>query len=308
MILRLSTALCLLAGLASAQTLRFPSNAEMTDEVITQETEFGLPTAPWDGARVPQLPVSGVVTQQAWQINAPGLTSLQLIRPLREQLRDAGFEVLFECETRVCGGFDFRFGIDVLAPPAMFVNLGDFRQLSAWRTAEDGTEEVIALLVSRSPEAGFVQLTRVGQDAGDISRADDQALRRATPIIGLAAGLETQGRAVLEGLAFETGSARLAGSDFSSLQELADYLIENPNLRVALVGHTDAQGSLDGNIALSRRRAASVLERLATEYGVSRQRMEAEGMGYLAPIALNLTPEGREANRRVEVIITSTGN
>jgi len=72
------------------------------------------------------------------------------------------------------------------------------------------------------------------------------------------------------------------------------------------VGHTDAEGSLDGNIALSRRRAASVLERLVTAYQVDRRQMEAQGMGYLAPIASNLTEEGREANRRVEVIVTST--
>lgn len=308
MISRLSIFFCLTACLAEAQTLRFPSNADMTQEVVTQATEFGLPSAPWDGALVPKLPIAGAVTQQAWQIDAPDLTSLQLLRPLREQLRNAGYEVLFECETRTCGGFDFRFGVDVLPPPAMYVNLGDFRQLSAWRTDDEGREEAIALLVSRSQEAGFVQLTHVGEASANVSSSGNPAIRSASPSIGLAASLEAQGRAVLNGLSFETGSARLAGADVPSLQELADYLAENADLRVALVGHTDAEGSLDGNIALSRRRAGSVLERLATDYGVSRQRMEAQGMGYLSPIAPNLTVDGREANRRVEVIITSTEN
>jgi OOP family OmpA-OmpF porin len=49
-----------------------------------------------------------------------------------------------------------------------------------------------------------------------------------------------------------------------------------------------------------------VLERLAGQYGVARSQLEAEGMGYLAPVATNLTPEGREVNRRVEVILLST--
>jgi OOP family OmpA-OmpF porin len=75
---------------------------------------------------------------------------------------------------------------------------------------------------------------------------------------------------------------------------------------VALVGHTDSSGTLGGNIALSKQRAGSVLERLVSDYGANRRQLEAEGMGYLSPIANNLTETGREANRRVEVIITSS--
>jgi outer membrane protein OmpA-like peptidoglycan-associated protein len=87
---------------------------------------------------------------------------------------------------------------------------------------------------------------------------------------------------------------------------LADYLAAQPDLSVALVGHTDASGSLDGNIVISKRRAGSVLERLVSDYGVARRQLDAQGMGYLSPIASNQTQEGRDANRRVEVIVTST--
>ncbi|MDP5359491.1 MAG: OmpA family protein, partial [Paracoccaceae bacterium] len=95
-------------------------------------------------------------------------------------------------------------------------------------------------------------------------------------------------------------------ADYGSLRDLADYLLLHPDRTVALVGHTDSAGSLATNIALSKRRAGSVLERLVTVYGVARRQLEAEGMGYLAPVSSNLTEAGREANRRVEVIITST--
>ena len=44
-------------------------------------------------------------------------------------------------------------------------------------------------------------------------------------------------------------------------------------------------------------------ERLITAYGASRPQLRAEGMGWLAPLATNLTPEGREANRRVEAVV-----
>ncbi|MFB1025868.1 MAG: OmpA family protein, partial [Octadecabacter sp.] len=121
-----------------------------------------------------------------------------------------------------------------------------------------------------------------------------------------AQSLADQGRFILSGLVFETGSAQLGDAIFGSLQDLADYLIANPDRTVALVGHTDFVGSLDGNIALSKRRAGSVLERLATTYDIPRHQLDAQGMGYLSPVATNLTEDGREANRRVEVIITST--
>ncbi len=60
---------------------------------------------------------------------------------------------------------------------------------------------------------------------------------------------------------------------------------------------------LDANIALSKRRAGTVRDRLVNEYGVPPGRVAAEGMGYLAPVASNLTPEGRERNRRVEALL-----
>ena len=87
---------------------------------------------------------------------------------------------------------------------------------------------------------------------------------------------------------------------------LAAFLLADPARQVALVGHTDAVGALDGNIALSKRRAASVLERLATAYDVPRTQMTAEGMGYLAPLTTNRTSEGRDQNRRVEAVLLNT--
>lgn len=294
---------CLSAGAAWAD-LSLPSNATLQAERAFNDSEFALPSAPWDGTTVPTLPIAGSIVQQAWTLAAPGLTTVQIARPLREQLRNQGYEVLFECDTEQCGGFDFRFALDVIAPPDMYVNLADFRQLSAWKSLDDGTEEAVSLLISRSAQAGYVQITQIGANVQQDTKAEAPALRAAAPAGSLAEQLDEQGHAILDGLAFATGSSRLSDDAFSSLQDLAAYLEANPTLKVALVGHTDAEGSLDGNIALSRRRAGSVLERMATEYNVARNRMEAQGMGYLAPVASNLTEEGRTANRRVEVILT----
>ena len=291
-----------------AETLSFPSNASLRNEIESPIDSYAVPTAIWADGVLPVTQVEGRMVQQAWRIEAAQLTTLQILRPLREQLRNDRYRVIFECQTEACGGFDFRFGTKTLPPPQMQINIGDFRFLSARRIGAEGPE-YITLFVSRTAQAGFVQVTYIGQLSGDavISNITAPALRSpGTPeAAGMRERLETYGHAVLADLSFDTGSSQLTPGPYSALQDLADYLRDFPDTTVALVGHTDTSGSLEGNITLSKRRAASVLERLVSEYGVRRSQLAAEGMGYLSPIATNQTEEGRTTNRRVEVIITS---
>lgn len=300
--------LLLLPMQAAAVTLDMPGNATLVVEDVAGLDSYAMPTGAWTTDGLPVLTAAGEVRQQAWRIDAPGLTTLQLLQPLENQLIADGFEVLFTCTDDACGGFDFRFATPVLPAPDMHVDLGDYRFIATQRMV-DGNTELLSLLASRSSSAGFVQVIRVGAaENGPVATAQAPAIRAVSNAItgDLAQELEQNGRFVLTDLAFQTGSAQLGEAMFSSLQDLADYLRTNPDRTVALVGHTDSVGSLDGNIALSKRRAGSVLERLVTTYDIPRRQLEAEGMGYLSPVATNLTEEGRDANRRVEVIITST--
>jgi OOP family OmpA-OmpF porin len=269
---------------------------------------YPLPTAAWDGAAVPTRTIEGAMTRQVWRVAATGLASLQLMRPLREQLRTAGYEVIFECDTQDCGGFDFRFGTPIAPPPAMQVDLNDFRFLSAIKQSDDGLRAV-SLMVSRTPQAGFVQIIRVvtvGVDAPSLTAANDPTARAAAPAPSgdLAQSLIATGHALLDRVAFETGAVTLTDMDMPALRALADYMAQYPDQTISIVGHTDSSGGLDGNIAISRQRAAAVIERLVVDFGAPRARLTAAGMGYLAPIASNLTQEGREANRRVEAVVT----
>lgn len=310
MIRFLAVFLGLWAGGLQAQLLDFPSNATQQANVESPLDSYAMPVGVWQDAAVPVKMIEGTLLQQAWRIDAVSLTTLQLLRPLREQLRNARFQILFECQTEACGGFDFRFGTNTLPPPEMQINIGDYRFLAAERTGADGPEYV-TLFVSRTTQAGYVQVTRVGPEpaeAAPLVAASAPVLRAtdATATVSIADQLDADGFAILDDLTFATGSAQLGEAEFASLQALSDYLLDNPSLTIALVGHTDSAGSLAGNIALSKQRAGSVLERLVSDYAVSRRQLEAEGMGYLSPIASNLTEAGRDANRRVEVIITST--
>lgn len=268
---------------------------------------YAMPIGSWADGDMPTEIGEGQLTQQAWRISATGLTSLQLIRPLRDQLRNDGFTVVFECKDEACGGFDFRFATVVMPPPDMQVNLGDFRFLAARRATSDGIE-LLSIIASRSANAGFVQVTQVGNSQTTTTQANAPALRAPlenADLTDFSTTLIQEGHVILTGLSFESGSAQLAPVEFSILQKLADFLAAEPEIVVALVGHTDSSGSLDGNITLSKRRAGSVLERLVSDYKIPRRQLDAQGMGYLAPIASNLTEEGRDSNRRVEVIITS---
>ncbi|MEP4553568.1 OmpA family protein, partial [Tateyamaria sp.] len=89
------------------------------------------------------------------------------------------------------------------------------------------------------------------------------------------------------------------------LATLAELLQARRGLRIAVVGHTDTEGGLQANINISRARAQAVRSALINTFNAPAAQIDAEGMGYLAPIASNLTPDGRDANRRVEVIVLS---
>lgn len=107
---------------------------------------------------------------------------------------------------------------------------------------------------------------------------------------------------VLRDVVFETGRADLKPGAAERLRPLATYLQANPNVRVRIDGHTDAQGSDAYNQSLSDRRATTVRAALAT-MGVGGARIEAVGHGESQPVADNRTAAGRQQNRRVEVTL-----
>ncbi len=300
---------------AMAALLDFPGNAVLAGEKSNERGSYKVPVGAWQNGELPSVLAEGEVLQQAWKITATGLTSLQILDPLKKQLKDEGFKVVFECETDACGGFDFRFETDVMPEPVMHVDLGDFRFLSAERKTGD-TPEYVTLLVSRSQNAGFVQLVRVGEPADEtelVTSTDNPALTTISEpppadqsALPLEQALQEKGHYILEDLVFQTGSSNLGDGDFASLAALADYIKAHPDRTFALVGHTDAEGSLAGNIALSKKRAASVARRLIEDYGVDKKQISAEGNGFLSPRATNMTEDGRAQNRRVEVIDTTT--
>ena len=298
---------------AGAFTLELPPGSMQTARVLKPNGSAAVPVGEFSAGAVPTVAAQGSILAEAWSFTSGSISTVQIIGDLRDQLTGEGFDIIFECETERCGGFDFRYEIDLLPEPEMHVDLGDFMFLSARRFSVQGRSEFISLMVSRSTNTGFVQMTRISRP-GELEVAIVASTKSAEPAVmptpesvdPLATQLTQLGRVLLEGLSFPTGSTTLGGERFQSLSDLAEYLQSNPGQTVALVGHTDAEGALAGNLALSKQRAASVLERLVSDYGVARAQLEAAGVGYLMPLASNLTQDGRDKNRRVEVVLTST--
>ncbi|MEM9582262.1 MAG: OmpA family protein [Pseudomonadota bacterium] len=300
-----------LAMPAHALDLSFSGPATRTFSETEAFASYKLPIGPFQDGQITTLVAEGPRLQAAWRVESASGTTLGVADNLRQQIEAVGFELLYECETRECGGFDFRFQTDVLPEPDMHIDLGDYRYLAAQRLGA-AVPEYLSLFVSRSAELGYVQMILVGgaEEAGvEVTTRTQSAPPRpsgpAQPLKPLIERLETRGFAVLQDLDFETGSSALGDQSYDSLEILAEYLIANPARTVALVGHTDSEGSLQGNIALSRKRAQSTAN-LLVSLGVDAGQVEADGVGYLSPVASNLTEEGRTQNRRVEVILTST--
>jgi OmpA-OmpF porin, OOP family len=111
-----------------------------------------------------------------------------------------------------------------------------------------------------------------------------------------------QNKWVTHGILFDVNSATIKPESYGTLKEMANVLKEYPDLKVRIIGHTDADGSDATNLELSKKRAASVKESLAKEFGIDEARMETDGKGESEPIDKNDTSAGKANNRRVEFI------
>jgi OOP family OmpA-OmpF porin len=105
---------------------------------------------------------------------------------------------------------------------------------------------------------------------------------------------------VTHGILFDVNSDKIRPESYGSLKEIANVLKENADLKVKIVGHTDADGNDANNLDLSKRRAAAVKRSLTKEFGIDESRMETDGKGESEPIDKNDDPAGKANNRRVE--------
>lgn len=277
--------------------LALPNQAELSLDLRQPMATRNLALGPFQDGGFKQQTVTAPLHDSAYRVAADAdMSTASLLDPLRAQLIAAGFAPLFECETRACGGFDFRYGLDLLPEPEMHVDLGDFRYVLAQKG-----DDVISLMVSRSVNYGFVQVTRMGAWAKPAPRVTESSKSPTTPV---AAALSSGGVVVLDGVVFASGQANLENAQAPALQDLADWMTANPTQKVTITGHTDSSGQAAANLALSLARASALRDVLVTQYQIASARIAAIGAGDTVPLDANDTAEGRTKNRRVEVTVT----
>ena len=104
-------------------------------------------------------------------------------------------------------------------------------------------------------------------------------------------------------LLFTVGSDEVQAGGYTTLAKVAELIGMYDNRQVLIIGHSDAMGDPARNRQLSERRAERVKEILVNYFEIAADRLSTEGLGDTLPIASNATPQGRRANRRVEVLI-----
>ena len=127
-------------------------------------------------------------------------------------------------------------------------------------------------------------------------------LRVATGAADTRNKILSEGKWVTHGILFDVNSDRIKPESYGTLKEVAGVLAESADVKVLIVGHTDADGDDAANMDLSRRRAASVRSALVSEFKIDAGRLDTDGKGETQPIDKNDTAAGKANNRRVEFI------
>lgn len=148
------------------------------------------------------------------------------------------------------------------------------------------------------------------QEAEQARLEAEQALARARELAERVAELEAQQTErglvlTLGDVLFDVGQANLKAGGVRAVEQLATFLNEYPERNVLIEGHTDNTGSVELNERLSLRRADAVRFALI-ERGINVNRIRTAGYGESYPVASNGTSAGRQANRRVEVVISKS--
>jgi OmpA-OmpF porin, OOP family len=246
--------------------------------------------------------VEGEVTKIIYAV-PEGISVLQVQRNYQIALKEAGFEIVYEC----FGGMDEipRSIYTEYSPGTLGVSgknpfHGKDNSYFLARMPEDNGDIYVSahtLLSDRfdgRPAVALQVLEEKPMPTGKVQVDMDAEM--------MAEDIKEKGGVRVYGIHFDTGKATIKEESESVLAEIAALLEQKSDLSLLVVGHTDAVGNMEYNMGLSGERAEAVVEFLASEHGISEDRLSPHGVGPLAPVASNEDEDGRARNRRVELV------
>ncbi|MEM6973975.1 MAG: OmpA family protein [Pseudomonadota bacterium] len=273
----------------------FPG-AKIVDEAAIAYDETLFITGPMESAFVAGdlMTVEGEARMAAYEM-PEGRSVLEAYRAYEKAIAGLGFEPIHSCtKEKECGG-RIHYIIATEGRSNRFPNGHDFRYGVFERTV-NGAREVVHVMASGKREKTGIYLELAKTDAVETGLEMLSASE-------IGAALDADGTAAIYGLEFAFDSAELLPASQPVLAEMAGFLTERPEAPILLVGHTDNQGALPYNVDLSTRRAQAVRQALIGQFGIAPGRLEAHGVGFLAPRAPNGSEDGRARNRRVEMML-----
>jgi len=279
--------------------------------------EFVLPlspvsTSPAGPATKKNLKLEGRVTRILYLAPAER-SSLEVFRNYEQELKKGGFQVLFTCAGVTCGqqpdglrhlllpmGSEQQLkGHDLMR---VWTLVQEQRYVAAKRASPQG-DTYASVYVARDTNPGVPATnnhTLVLLEIVETAPMDSGLV--TVDAAAMAKEIASTGHVALYGIYFDTNKADLKPESSGALVEIVKLLKADPGLKLLVVGHTDSVGGYDPNVALSERRAASVLQELTSKHGIAAARLRGVGVGMSAPVASNDTDEGRAKNRRVELV------
>ncbi len=171
--------------------------------------------------------------------------------------------------------------------------------MASSREAQDATQAA-ELARQRAEEAS----ARLADKSAAVQQAEERARQLEAELAELQGVKSERGLVITLGdVLFDTGKAELKGGAVVTISKITNFMRTYPTRTLLVEGFTDSVGSDAYNLDLSERRANAVRSAL-TAGGVEAERVQVRGYGEAYPIASNNTPEGRQLNRRVEIIIS----
>jgi outer membrane protein OmpA-like peptidoglycan-associated protein/tetratricopeptide (TPR) repeat protein len=163
------------------------------------------------------------------------------------------------------------------------------------------TGEYVAAVLFREDHILTVKRKGYVQESNYISKIDPRYSSPAKITVSLKP-IEIGESYRLNDIYFDFNSYELGRESKIVIEEFADFLFDNPSLKVSIEGHTDNIGTESFNLTLSERRAKAVYDHLIS-LGIASGQIAYRGFGQSKPVATNATDEGRALNRRTEFVI-----
>jgi OOP family OmpA-OmpF porin len=251
--------------------------------------EYELVTGPIkDHKLTKSLHLEGKITEIRYS-KPQGRSVLEVYRNYEAALKQAGFQTLFACKGRECGAGP-RVPVKGLGTILIW---GDMPRILTAKLSRPEGDVYAALHIPNPGGTIIINVVEVKPMETGMVTVDAAAL---------ASDIGRSGHVAVYGIYFDTGKADIKPESEPVMQEIAKLLKEDAALKLHVVGHTDNVGALAMNLDLSKRRATAVMEELIAKHRISAGRLNAEGVGPLAPVASNDSEEGRAKNRRVELV------